>query len=94
MNAAATVAAPEHLTAERLDVLAFERGDEGGGERLADLLGDFFVRAAGGGELLQAAGLAGGLAEFDHCLDAVPRLLGAGFEQGKKAVFLTKESGE
>ena len=54
----------------------------------------FFVRAAGGGELLQAAGMAGGLAEFDHCLDAVPRLLGAGFEQGEEAVFLTKESCE
>ena len=77
--------------AERLDVLAFERGDERGIEGVADLAGDFLVLAARAGEFLQPDRLVERLAQFDEGVDAVARLLGAGFEHFKKHVLFAEE---
>ena len=72
------------------DVLAFEGGDEGGIDRLADLRPDLLLLAARLDEFIEQGGLVGVLAQLDQRLDAGARLLGAGFQQIEKLVFLTQ----
>lgn len=76
---------------ERLDVLAFKRGDEGGIDGVADPGGDFLVLAAGPGEFLEFDGTVERLTQLDECLDAVACLLRAGFQQLKKHVLFAQE---
>jgi len=74
-----------------VNVLAFERGDEGGIDGVADLVGDFLVLAAGAGEGFQRDRLIKRLAQFDERLDAVVGFERAGFEQAKKQVLFAEQ---
>ena len=74
-----------------VNVLAFERGDEGGVNGVADLVGDFLVLAPGVGKRLQFDGLVERLAQSDQRLDAVVGLERAGLEQAEKQVFFAEQ---
>ncbi len=74
------------------DVLALERGDERGVNRLGDPGADLLFLAAGLDELVEQGGLIGVFAEPDERLDTGAGFLGTGFEQVEEHVFLAQQS--